>query len=250
MKKFLFLTLAALLMITMIGCDDDDDPTEEVNPPTNLVVTTTDGNQLNLAWNPSTTTGVTYQVLFNDVVIATNLTVNQFAYTAPELGVFEVIAVDEDDEESDAVSFSTHLVTGTSNNIYTFSTAGQPSGFGWNTNGVGTVYSFTADNLPNIDMYLDDDQDFASPDLGSANPDARTSFLGDMTSYDNMGLLPVANAANYTNAATGTINSNFAISFEIGGSYYYVKCKVVEAGANYSKISYGFQRIPNYRLMD
>ncbi len=253
--KYLIVVLVGLSLL-WIGCEEE--PSESLEAPTNLRVTSVepDGTTLNLAWTASQTSDVDgYYVYFDDSLI-TELSSTATSYQLPtdRLGEIGVSAFRGGEESAKAIlNTEDELVYGNSGGpIYweNDETPGHYSGFGWDEDGTGAIYSLVSEYKPYIDIYVDSDFDLGSPTNISGWEDAHsTGFCWDFTSASSLD--------DVTNVAGADFSHTYADIYE--GAIYvlelqsgnYVKIKVV--GVNETdhsiQLEYYFMAIPDYAIM-
>jgi len=251
LKKLLFISISALLILAFVGCDNS---TSDIDPAHNLTIAaSSDGTDVVLEWTASSDADIDgYIVKFNGTALTadpiTDLTYTHNNPTAT--GSYEVVAI-KGDTESDPVSASTApTASATSGTIYYEGdvSASHPSGFGWNTDGSGSTYSLSADHA-DLDIYMDTDEDLSS--ATNKYVDANVCFILDSWTVGSTIPWPV-NDINYGTSATGTEAGNvFLAAVEQGDGFHFVKVTVTEYSAtdHSVKISWQYQFVANLRLL-
>ncbi|MCK4526982.1 hypothetical protein KAW18_06390 [candidate division WOR-3 bacterium] len=161
MKRFL-LPFVFILLFISIGCGKD--AVEVIEPPTNLAIASADGLNITLGWTESSTQDIDGYIVFLDTnIIDTVGTVAQATVTPNALGTFTLRAYKGDNRSDASGGVTTGVKNETGQTIYDFDISAQPSGYGWDEDGNGTVYNFVQEDSLVIDIYLDVAFDLASP---------------------------------------------------------------------------------------
>lgn len=247
-------------VVCFYGCKEE--PGEEIKAPINLTATVTgDSLSLRLSWGASSTEDIDgYFVYFENEPIDT-VTNTVCDHKPGSLGEYEVKAYKGDDKSDPSNIVSTKLQE-TINPVGPVWWMAAPSdtgssGYGWNSNGTGDVYSMkdSTASTPkaNTDFYLDSvavakgTDKIISPD--NLYNDWNATWFHDCGGnvYDTLSIAPTTGYTNY-GEVTAT-NQTFIL---IVKDKYYVKMKISDrktSGHHYIKFHYGFQTIAGFRRL-
>ena len=250
MKKALFLTLSAVLILSIfIGCSEK--PSNPVEPPRNLTITANaDGLTLTLSWTKSLSEddedGIDgYYVYFNDEIVADLAEgTYQYQFSPDALGDISVSAY-RGDEESNLVTVNTELVERTGISLDSW-TGSDPSSIGWDrTTGYYTLYNTISANAGDIDLIWDSrDNTLNSPDLDDYfGADGRSSAISDAIAETDS--VAPSDFYNYTEITIGDV---YAVKLITDGTYY-VRIQTESESDGVLVISYGFQKIQGYKRL-
>jgi len=238
MKKLLiFLVPIAFI----IGCGTTP---VEISAPTNLTITGADGLSVSFSWVESETPDIDGYIFFlNDSIgFDTVGTVSSATVQPPALGTITLRAYKGDDISPVSNAATLSVVTGGPDTIWYYDSP-NPSGYGWDASGTGTVYSFQGQDSLNIDIYLDRDFDIASPSTYSK---WLTTYITKVDS--DVDVAPDAITSKAAPAEEGYFVVRLPNHGEDGGDQY-VKLHVTSVNTTDSSIvfEYTFQPLENYR---
>ncbi|MCK4421730.1 hypothetical protein KAW48_08015 [candidate division WOR-3 bacterium] len=246
MKRFL-LPFVFILLFISIGCGKD--AVEVIEPPTNLAIASADGLDITLGWTESSTQDIDGYIVFLDTnIIDTVGTVAQATVTPNALGTFSLRAYKGDNRSDASGGVTTGVKTETGQTIYNYDISGQPSGYGWDEDGNGTVYNFVQEDSLVIDIYLDSEFDLASPDTWTKyNTPYNTSYIQGVSSD-----VAVAPATGYVKGAYAYKDSIYVVklpSHGPGNEAQYLKLKLTNVNTIDSLVTfeYTFQPFEGYR---
>ena len=239
MKKLLFFLV---LIAFVIGCGTTP---EVISPPTNLTLIEADGLKVYFSWTESETEGIDgYIFQIDGEPFDTVTTVSTAEIEPNKLGVITLVAYKGDNisEPSNSVDLNAYVVTGGPDTIWYYD-SNNPSGYGWDPDGEGTVYNFQAADSLNIDIYLDRDFDIASP---STYAKWLTTYI---TKVDgDVDVAPDEIETKAESADTGYFVIRLPDHGPEGGDQF-VKLHVTSVNTTDSSIvfEYTFQKLENYR---
>ena len=249
------LLAVAGLLVLVVGCGEEDPtgPGPTIPAPTNLAlgVAGTDSLSIQLSWTAPVVTGPAdldgFIVYFKAAVIGSTLTtVTHFDHTPTSLGMYSVKAYKEDDK-SEAIEKSTALQTATNQGpVYWLGSANE-SGYGWDTNGSGTIYSVIGANKAFIDLILDSVPDLVSPET-AIDPTWHTTGIAYNVSWTYSGMTE-APQSGYINFQSIVLDGVYVLYLETG---HHLKMQVTtyDTGTDpYIRFQYGFQTVAGFRRL-
>jgi hypothetical protein len=239
MKRLTLLLVIASLLI-VVGCSEE---VEAINPPSNLEIVEADGLEITIGWDESTTADIDgYIVYLGTNAIDTVGTVAVTNITPLTLGTITLKAYKGDNTSDASNGVMTTVVTASNQTIYDYDITAQPSGYGWDENGTGTVYNFTQQDSLVIDIYLDKDFYLASP---STYTKYNTSYIQRASSD-----VAVAPATGYGNAEYPYEDSIYVVklpSHGPGNDEQYLKLKLTNVITDsLVTFEYTFQPLEKY----
>jgi len=243
MKRLTLLLVIASLLI-VVGCSEEG--VEAINPPSNLEIVEADGLEITIGWDESTTADIDgYIVYLGTNAIDTVGTVAVTNITPLALGTITLKAYKGDNTSDASNGVTTTVVTASNQTIYAYNITAQPSGYGWDENGTGTVYNFTQQDSLVIDIYLDEELDLASPHTWTP-PKWNTTQIQRVSSD-----VAVAPTSGYWNAAHAYEDSIYVVklpSHGPGNDEQYLKLKLTNVNTTDSLVTfeYTFQPLEKY----
>lgn len=243
MKRLTLLLVIASLLI-VVGCSEE---IEAINPPSNLEIVEADGLEITIGWDESTTADIDgYIVYLGTNAIDTVGTVAVTNITPLTLGTITLKAYKGDNTSDASNGVTTTVVTASNQTIYDYDITAQPSGYGWDENGAGTVYNFIPANEDSIDIYLDREFDIASP---STYTKYNTCYIQRVSSD-----VAVAPATGYGNAEYPYEDSIYVVklpSHGPGNDEQYLKLKLTNVITDsLVTFEYTFQPLEKYRRFE
>jgi hypothetical protein len=247
MRLVALLSVLALVLL-IVGCGEDE-PTGPgtVAAPTNLTIEVAGSDSLSvrLSWSASSGTVDGYIISFAGNVIDT--TTDLFYQDTPTaLGTYSVKAY-QGTSSSSAVEISTALHEEAGEGPVYYLPSSNPSGYGWDNVGNGTVYSAVNANRDLIDFVVDIFDDLRSPSDTFGSLWHTTGIAHDVAwTYSGMTVAPLS---GYLTAQTPMTGGVYVLWLSAVNRYVKLEITEYNSGSHYITFRFGFQAIAGFRRL-
>lgn len=242
--------LAALAMVLLIvGCGEDEPtgPGPTVPSPTNLTIEVAGSDSLSvrLSWDAPADSVDGYIISFAGNVIDT--TVNTYYQDTPSaLGTYSVRSY-QGSSSSSAVEISTALHEEAGEGPIYYLPSSNPSGYGWDSSGNGTVYSAVSGNKDLIDLILDADDDLRSPS-DTFGVDWHTTGIAYNVAWTYSGMT-IAPNSGYLTWQSPVVNGVYVLFLTGTGNYLKLQVTSYDSVNHSITFNFGFQAVAGFRRL-
>ena len=252
MMRIAALLAVAGLLVLVVGCGEEDPtgPGPTIPAPTNLTVQVggTD-TSIRLNWTaPTTAQDIDGYIISLAGNVLDTVTATTYEHIPTSLGTYSVKSYKGSDHSS-AIQVSTALHEETNEGpMYWLGDSDplHPSGYGWEADGNGSLYSANPGNINYIDMVLDIDIALRSPadTFGGAWHD--TGFRSEVNwTYENMVLAP---DGGYIVKEPAGINYVYVLLLE-SGNYLKLQVLTYDGTAGSITFKFGYQTVVGFRRL-